>query len=412
MPHAIGLALLATAGTLHAQTPAYAGRYVTPDQSGGTVVLVLQQAAGGAVTGTLSGSNVDFALNGVLQEGSVLGTVTGPGVGLYFAAEVSGAQLTLTLYEAGPDNRPNYERSQTIAFTRQDGAAPGAAMPAPPLGAAAPRGATPPQAPAAATGARRTIEHWNISYALPAGWQLAQQVGRLHTLSAGSQGAAVYVAAGMYQSFNDVGGDLSKGFTALGLSGMPMGQPVPSTIQGMQAMTATYAGQNQMGMPFQARAVAVLTTHGTGLVVTGIAAQQEMARVGHAVDAVAQSIAVGGPPQPNPQAIAALRGRWMYYAGRAQGVTSATGGASRSHEEFVEFDGQGTYSYQSSSSVSVTTPGLTGNAGGAQASNDAGTYTVIGNTLIVRGRSGQFSYDLQLLPDRIVADGRTYLRAN
>jgi hypothetical protein len=406
----IGLALLA-AGTLHAQTPAYTGRYLTPDQTGGTVVLVLQQA-GGAVTGTLSGTNVAYTLNGVLQEGSVFGTVTGPGIGLYFTAELSGAQLTLTLFEPGPDNRPNYDRGQTMAFTRQGDAAPAAGLPAPPMGATPLLGAAPPAAPPA-TGARRAIEHWNISYALPAGWQPAQQTGRLHTLSSGSsQGSALYVAAGMYRSFGDVGADLNKGFAALGLTGMPMGQPVPSTIQGMQAMTATYAGQNQMGTPFQARAVAVLTPHGTGLVVTGIAAQQLMSQVGPAVDAIARSIAVGGPARPNSQAIAALRGRWMYYAGRADGVTSASGGASRSHEEFVEFDGQGNYSYQSSSSVSVTTPGLTGTAGGAQATNDAGTYTVIGNTLIVRGRAGQFSFDLQMLPDRFVADGRTYLRAN
>ncbi len=409
LPTVIALAAFATA--LHAQTPQFAGRYVTADQSGGPVVLVLQQANGGSVTGTLTGGTATLTLSGVPQEGALLGTVTGPGVGLYFAAELQGAALTLTLFEAGPDNQPNYDRSQTIAFTRDAGAGLGAApgAPAPVMGAAAgPASGAPP----AARGQRQTIDHWNLSYAMPSGWQLAQQVGRLHTLSAGGQGAAIYVAAGMYQNFNDVGTDLSKGFTALGLTGMPMGQPTPSTIQGMQAMTADYMGQNQMGMPFQARAVAVLTAHGTGLVVTGIAPQQQMGQVGPAVDAIAQTLRVIGPPQPNRQAIAALRGRWMYYAGRAQGVTSATGGASRSHEEFVEFDGQGNFTYQSSSSVSVTTPGLTGNAGGAQATSDAGTYTVIGNTLIVRGRSGQSSFDLQMAADRIVADGRTYLRAN
>ena len=78
----------------------------------------------------------------------------------------------------------------------------------------------------------------------------------------------------------------------------------------------------------------------------------------------------------------------------------------------MEFDGVGRFAYQSSASVSVTTPGLTGSAGGAQASNDEGTYTVIGTTLVVRGRQGQASFELQILADRVIADGKTYLRAN
>jgi hypothetical protein len=102
----------------------------------------------------------------------------------------------------------------------------------------------------------------------------------------------------------------------------------------------------------------------------------------------------------------------MFYSGRADGTTSATGGSARSYEESVEFDGQGRFAWQSSASVSVTTPGYTGSAGGAQARNDDGTYTVIGSTLVVRGRQGQATFELQMLADRIVADGRTYLRTN
>jgi len=257
-----------------------------------------------------------------------------------------------------------------------------------------------------------TIDAWNLGYAVPPGWQLGQQMGRMHGLTAGQSGAVVYVAAGMYQSFNDVAVDVAKGFQALGLTGMPMGQPTASTIKGMQAMTATYAAQNQMGLALRAQITAVLTPHGTGLVVTGIAPMQYGGQVGSVVDQVAQSIAVGGAPQPNPQAIAALRGRWMLYAGKASGVTGATGGSSRSYEETVEFDGAGRFAWQSSASVSVTTPGLSGSAGGANASSDQGTYTVIGSTLIVRGQQGQAAFDLQILADRLVADGKTYLRAN
>jgi hypothetical protein len=53
-----------------------------------------------------------------------------------------------------------------------------------------------------------------------------------------------------------------------------------------------------------------------------------------------------------------------------------------------------------------------GVAGGAGATSDQGTYTVIGNTLVMKGRQGQQAFQLQILADRIIADGRTYLRAN
>jgi hypothetical protein len=255
------------------------------------------------------------------------------------------------------------------------------------------------------------FDSWNLGYAIPAGWQLAQQIGRVHGLMSGS-GAVIYVAPGMYGSFTDVATDVAKGFQALGLTGVPMGQPTSSTIKGLQAMTVTYAGQNQMGTPLQSRITAVLTPHGTGLVVTGIAAMQLMDQVGAAVDQIAQSIDVRGAPQPNPQAVAALRGRWMLYSGRASGTTSAMGGSSRSYEETVEFDGAGRFAWQSSASVMVTTPGYTGSAGGANASSDQGTYTVIGTTLVARGQQGQASFEIQILADRIIADGKTYLRTN
>jgi hypothetical protein len=259
---------------------------------------------------------------------------------------------------------------------------------------------------------RQAFEAWGLAYTLPAGWQVAQQFGRVHGLTTGTPGSVLYVAPGMYQSFTEVAVDVNKGFQALGATGTATGQPQASTVRGMQAMTATYVGQNPMGVTFQARVTAILTSHGTGLIVTGIAPAEQMAPVAEAVDRVARSLEVVGAPRPNTQAIAALRGRWMLYAGRADGTTSASGGSSRSYEEFVEFDGTGRFAWQSSASVMVTTPGYTGSAGGAQATNDEGTYTVVGSTLVAHGRQGQANFELQILGDRIVADGRTYVRAN
>lgn len=254
------------------------------------------------------------------------------------------------------------------------------------------------------------FDAWNLGYAVPPGWQLAQQQGRVHSLTPGGPGSIIYVAPGMYQNFDEVAAELPKAFQALNLTGMPIGAPVASTIKGLQAMSASYAAQDPTGVPVRVQVTAVLTPHGTGLVVMGLAVATNAAPLGPAVDLVAQGIVVGGPPVVDQRAVAALRGSWIFYAGRVTGVTSSTGGSSRSAEENVEFDGVGRFSYRSSASVSVTTPGSAGSASGANGFSDQGTYTVIGSTLIMRGRQGQASYEVQILADRIIADGKTYLR--
>ena len=262
----------------------------------------------------------------------------------------------------------------------------------------------------AQTGGSPRFDAWNLGYAVPPDWQLAQQQGRVHGLTAGAPGSIIYVAPGLYRDFNDVAAELPKAFQALNLTGMPVGAPVTSIINGLQAMTATYAAQDPTGVSVRVQVTAVLTPHGTGLVVMGLAVVTNAAPLGPAVDRVARSIVVGGAPVVDQRAVAALGGRWIFYAGRVTGVTSSTGGSSRSAEENVEFDGVGRFSFRSSASVSVTTPGSAGSASGANGSSDQGTYAVIGTTLILRGQRGQASYEVQILADRIIADGKTYLR--
>ncbi|MDH5234233.1 MAG: hypothetical protein OEW77_04685 [Gemmatimonadota bacterium] len=264
----------------------------------------------------------------------------------------------------------------------------------------------------AQAGAAPEFGDWNIGYAIPSGWQLAQQQGRVHGLTPVTPGAALYVVPGLYRTFDEVAAELPKAFQALGLTGMPTSAPAASTVKGLQAMGATYGAQAQNGMVLQVRVMAVLTAHGSGMVVLGLAPPQGAAAMSSAVEQVAQSIEVRGAPVPDQRAIAALRGKWILYEGKATGVTSPSGGSSRSYEETVEFDGTGRFAFQSSASVSVTAPGMGGTAGGANASSDQGSYTVVGSTLVVRGQQGMSSYEIQILGDRIIADGRTYLRSN
>ncbi len=112
----------------------------------------------------------------------------------------------------------------------------------------------------------------------------------------------------------------------------------------------------------------------------------------------------------NQQAVAALAGTWVLYAGGYGGGSSVTGSTAHSHEETVVFDGRSSYRWQSSSSVSVTTPGYSGSAGRATSDADQGIYTVIDSTLVMKGSKGQFTIDFQVQGNKLVAGGKTYLR--
>lgn len=265
-----------------------------------------------------------------------------------------------------------------------------------------------------AAGGGSSFAGWNVGYTVPAGWQLGQRYGRLHVLASTTQAGAIFVATGLYSSFEEMVADLGRFYQSMNLQGMPMEQPQQQTIAGMRGLTAMYTSTDQMGRQVLGRYVAVLTPHGTGFAVLGMTTPEQMTQLRATVDQVVGSVRAQAP-QVNQQAVAALAGKWMYYAGRADGVTSATGGASRSHEEYVTFDGRGNYAWESSSSVMVTTPDLTsgsGSAGSASQNSEQGTYTVIGSTLVTKGRQGQMAFELQIQGDRFSADGRMYLKTN
>lgn len=128
-------------GAVQAQD--FSGTYTVTNDAGGTVTLSLNQDAQGQVTGSLTAPGVRYEVNGMVEEGSVLGTVSNEMGGLYFAAEFDGAQLYMTLFEPDAYNQPNYDTGQTIVFSRAGGAQPTPApqqAPAAPPPAAAPAG--------------------------------------------------------------------------------------------------------------------------------------------------------------------------------------------------------------------------------------------------------------------------------
>lgn len=260
-----------------------------------------------------------------------------------------------------------------------------------------------------AAGSQSRLGGWNIDYTLPQGWTIAQRTGRLQTLASNTEAGAIFLAPGMYRNANEAIADLSQFYQLLNLRGYPVESPQSTTIAGLQAIVATYVSTDQTGRSVQGRFISLLTPHGTGLNMLAMTTPDHMTGLRATLERLAASVKAG-PPAVNQEVVAALAGTWVLYAGAYGGGSSVTGGTAHSHEETVVFDGRGSYRWQSSSSVSVTTPGYSGGAGRATSDADQGTYTVIDSTLVMKGTKGQFTIDFQIQGNNLAAGGRTYLR--
>jgi hypothetical protein len=118
LPVALAVLLLLLPGCGSAQS--YTGTWETTNNVGGTTVVSLQQT-GQNVTGTLSGNGVSATLQGVIEDGLVVGAVTGGPVEgrLWFEAELEDGGLALTLVSSLPDGSPNYNEMTTLLFERR-----------------------------------------------------------------------------------------------------------------------------------------------------------------------------------------------------------------------------------------------------------------------------------------------------
>ncbi len=127
----LALLLLVPAGVA-AQN--YSGTYSMQNQQGGLISLTLRQDAQGTLTGSMSGNNQQYQVEGMLEEGIAVGAIYNDQGGVYFEAQLQGAELLLTLIEPGPDNEPDYSKMQDLVLSRQGGAgapSPQQQMPAP-----------------------------------------------------------------------------------------------------------------------------------------------------------------------------------------------------------------------------------------------------------------------------------------
>ena len=109
------LAVCLTTATAHAQS--YAGTFTAVNPQGKTVTVVLQQAAQGRVSGTISNGQLTLQLDGRVDDGEIEGTATATGAKLFFEAEVDGNSLYLTLMNPDAQGQPDYEHAQEMELT-------------------------------------------------------------------------------------------------------------------------------------------------------------------------------------------------------------------------------------------------------------------------------------------------------
>lgn len=254
---------------------------------------------------------------------------------------------------------------------------------------------------------------WNIEYRLPESWRVQQTFGRTHTLNAGAPNQFIFIAPGMYTNVNEVQNDVTLFLQSQNTAGYLTEQPAPVKFGGYNGVAATLMLQNQLMGMFNGKVIALFTPHGTGVIIMAVAPAAQFSQIVNIAETLTASVKAQAP-QVNQQAVAMFAGSWVYYAGRNSSNIANSGSSSSSYEETVWFDGRGNFQWRSSSHVSVDSPVTAGgyssgasNFGGDQ---DADTYTVIGNSLVLKGSKGQLVIDFMLQGGKLVAGGKTYLR--
>lgn len=130
---------LATLVPRPAQGQHFTGTFTVPNQAGGMMTLTLREAGGG-VTGSLASNGVTYEVQGQIQDGTLVGVMSGAEGGLYFAAERWENELWVELYGVDVNGQPDFDDATEIDFVLAESTSGAGAPPepAPPTAAAAP----------------------------------------------------------------------------------------------------------------------------------------------------------------------------------------------------------------------------------------------------------------------------------
>ncbi|MGH7720659.1 MAG: hypothetical protein ACREON_17665 [Gemmatimonadaceae bacterium] len=253
---------------------------------------------------------------------------------------------------------------------------------------------------------------WNVEFSPPAGWRVARTVGRVQMLASSSEPGSIFIAPGLYTSAEEAISDLTALYTSMNLMAVPVEQPAQALIAGLRATVATYDSQDQTMRHVRARFINLLGAHGTGLNLLAMTTPEHFDRLRYTLERLAATVQVGAPIV-NQAAVEALSGTWVL-SSRERGPDASSAGGARAHDESIAFDGRGAFHWRSSPLASadgrIAAASPFASAGGVPENGDHGRYVVIGNTLILRGQKGQFTFDVALDGNRLIALGRTYVR--
>lgn len=253
--------------------------------------------------------------------------------------------------------------------------------------------------------ARERLPGWNASFAVPAGWRVLQNSGRAAALTDSLESGAIFVAAGFLVTAADAADELRAMFEDLHYDATPVRAPADTTIAGRRAWVAHHRGAGRAG-PVETRAAVVFTSHGTGVTVLGLAGADRSGAIATVVARVAASVEAAAPTT-NTAWIASLEGHWQYVPPASAAKDSSAAGTAVI-DEWLEFDGRERFFWRSRTIVAVHVPGTTPLT--AASASDSGSYSVVGNTLVLRGQGRRRALDIRLTGDRLGLGGRAFQR--
>jgi hypothetical protein len=388
------------------------------------LTLVLNQGAGGQVSGTLSSSTgAVFQLSGKIEEDIAMGTCKGQAGTSQFEASFEGSLLIFTLMETGPTGEVT---SRSLEFTRAGGGAAAAdALGLPPAAAgapgaktrsqgqpnAAPRQAAPqpsPSAPFAAPapsggGNVISIPELGVSFAIPPGWN-GQKQGEAVYLTSTSRKGFIVITRHAYKSLQEMAQEAGQGIVDQSTNTrlMPVSQFQPFKTNGM---VAEFSGTAQ-GQQARTFAIGLIGPQGGGVtIMAATEAASYSSDYSDAVLAVAGSLsflpggASGGAPMAGPQGgggggsselVSYFSGEW--YSFTSGSTIYGSGGTERTMTLCPNGD------FRDSSEFGASG---TGEWGVASAQGGGGRWTIQGNktqgVIIVtyaNGQSKRITYEL------------------
>ncbi len=401
----------------------YGGTYTLA--SGTTrLTLVLQEGAGGQVTGTLSSTTgAAFRLAGRVQEDVVAGTCEGQAGTSQFEASFEGPTLILTLIETDAGGGVT---SRSLEFARSGGGAGVTAQ----LGLETPSAGTAPPAPAGAAragtpaaGKATRFPELGVAFVPPPDWNPQVQEGVILFTSTRYKGF-ILVQPHEYASLDQMAADAVQGIVdeASSVWLMPTSalQPV-----GTNGLSAEFAGIAQ-GLQARAYVIGLLSPRGGGVtIMASVESASWSDAYPDAARAIAGSLSFSAPAAPAaPAATPATSGRtdtslMQYLAGEWYSYSSGTTlYGSAGTERTMTLCPDGTYrdSSEFSASGSGDASGSGVDWGAARTAAGQARWTVQGDrtqgVIVVTYPSGQ----TRRIPYRVVSkaeqtiafDGITY----